>query len=146
MKFLLRFLAIYATAFVQVYLIPEYIHRRDFDRTFITWLHDRTPQNEAMLEAERRKNEIIHIGDSAVIALAFVALGSGIYYVLRLAQRKLNRQRASSGTSESPHVRSSTCLRVVDTRRAPSTHHHMKGRRVSRLDPSDLSTKKNDSL
>src|SRR4249920_2190467 len=43
-KFFLRFLAIYAAAFVLVYLIPEHIHRRDFDRAFSVWLHDRTPQ------------------------------------------------------------------------------------------------------
>jgi hypothetical protein len=93
MKFLLRFLAIYATAFILVYLIPEHIHRRDFDRAFITWLHDRTPQNEAMLEAERRKNEIIHIEDSAVIALAFVALGTGIYVAVRFVVRSLDLRR-----------------------------------------------------
>src|SRR6266480_3182881 len=88
-KILLRSLAMYAVAFVLVYLIPEHIHRRDFDRAFITWLHDRTPQNEAALRVEQRKNEIIHLSDSAVIALVLVALGSGIYLVIRFAKYKL---------------------------------------------------------
>ncbi len=88
-KILLRPLAIYAIAFVLVYLIPEHIHRRDFDRAFFAWLKDRTPQNEAALRVEQRKNEIIHRSDSAVIALVLVALGSGIYVVIRFAKYKL---------------------------------------------------------
>ena len=83
------FLAIYAIAFVLVSLIPEYIHRRDFDRAFSAWLKDRTPKNEAALRVEQRKNEIIHLLDSAVIALVLVALGSGIYRVIRFAKYKL---------------------------------------------------------
>jgi hypothetical protein len=83
------FLAIYAIAFVLVSLIPEYIHRRDFDRAFSAWLKDRTSQNEAALRVEQRKNEIIHLLDSAVIALVLVALGSGIYLVIRFARYKL---------------------------------------------------------
>ena len=94
-KFLLRFLVIYAIAFVLVYLIPEYIHRRDFDRAFETWLHDRTPQNEAALQVEQHKNEIIKLADSAVIALVFVALGSGIYFAIRFVGDKLHRRRAN---------------------------------------------------
>jgi hypothetical protein len=87
-KVLFRFVVFYALALALVYLIPEHIHRRDFDKAFTTWLRDRTPQNEAALEVERRKNEMIHIEDSVVIALAVVVLGSGIYYVPRLVRRK----------------------------------------------------------
>ena len=88
LKILFRFVVFYAVAFAFVYLIPEQIHRRDFDKAFTTWLHERTPQNQAALEVERRKNEEIHIEDSAVIALAVVVLGSGIYYMFRLLRRK----------------------------------------------------------
>ena len=84
-KFLFRFVVFYALAFALVYLIPEHIHRGDFDRAFTTWFQERTPQNEAALEVERRKNEMIYIEDSAVIALAVVVLGSG---VARLVRRK----------------------------------------------------------
>jgi hypothetical protein len=88
-KILLRSLAIYAIAFILVYLIPEHIHRRDFDRAFSAWLKDRTSQNEAALRVEQRKNEIIKLTDSAVIALVLVALGSGIYLVIRFAKHTL---------------------------------------------------------
>jgi sterol desaturase/sphingolipid hydroxylase (fatty acid hydroxylase superfamily) len=74
-KFLLRFLAIYLATFVLVYLIPDYIHRRDFDWAFFAWFHDRTPQNEAVLRSEQHKNEMIKLVDTAVIALVFVTLG-----------------------------------------------------------------------
>ena len=91
-KFLLRFLAIYAATFVLVYLIPEHIHRRDFDRAFSAWVHDRTPQSEAVLRSEQHKNEMIKLVDTAVIALVFVTLGSGMYYVGRFVLHKVDRQ------------------------------------------------------
>jgi hypothetical protein len=96
-KFLFRFLAIYAAAFVLVYLAPAHIHRRDFDRAFSAWLHDRTPQNEAMLRVEQRKNERIKLADSAVIALALVTIGSSIYFTIRFAHQKLVRRRSEAG-------------------------------------------------
>ena len=92
-KFFLRSVAIYAIAFVLVYLIPEHIHRRAFDRAFMIWLHDRTPENEAVLRAEQRKNDRIKLADSAVIALALVTIGSSIYFTIRIARQKLVRRR-----------------------------------------------------
>jgi hypothetical protein len=74
-KLILRYLAIYAFAFSLVYLIPEHIHRRDFDKAFVAWLHNRTPQNEALLRTEQYKNEMIKFADTAVIALVHVTIG-----------------------------------------------------------------------
>jgi len=104
-KVLLRFVAFYSVAFTLVYVIPEHIHRRDFDKAFTTWLHERTPQHEATLEVERRKNEMIHIEDCAVIALGFVVLGSGIYYVPRLARRKRDGQGTSTHKEDGREIR-----------------------------------------
>jgi hypothetical protein len=87
-KLLLRFLGVYFIAFVLVSLIPQHTHRRDFDKAFVTWLHDPTPQNEEALRVEQRKNEIIMLAVSAVIALVPVALGAGIYFGIRFAGRK----------------------------------------------------------
>jgi hypothetical protein len=92
-KTLLRFLAVYAVAFVLTYFIPEHIHRRAFDKAFFAWLHDRTPQNEAMLRREQRKNEMIKLADTSVIALVFVACGAGIYCIVRFVQHKVDRRR-----------------------------------------------------
>ncbi|SRR6266436_504540 len=71
-KILLRYLAAYAIVLILVFLMPEHIHRRDFDRAFFIWMKDRTAQNEAALRTEQHKNEIIHLQDSAVIALVVV--------------------------------------------------------------------------
>jgi hypothetical protein len=89
-KILLRSLAIYPIAFVLGYLIPMSIHRRDFDRAFIAWSKDPTSQNEEGLRVQRRKNEIIHLVDSAVIAFVLVSGGFGIYLVIRSAKYKFS--------------------------------------------------------
>jgi hypothetical protein len=103
-RFFLRFLAIYAAVFVLAYLIPEHIHRRDFDRAFFAWLHDRTPQNEAALRNEQDKNEMIKLAGTAIIASVFVTLGTGVYCIGRFVRHRVDRRR-SNGTEEIRHVR-----------------------------------------
>jgi hypothetical protein len=88
-KFLFRFLAIYAAAFLLAYLVPENIHRRDFDGAFSAWFHDRTPQNEAALRAEQRKNEKIKLADGGIIALALATVGSGLHSAFRFAHKRM---------------------------------------------------------
>jgi hypothetical protein len=93
-KIVLRCLAAYAMAFILVSLIPEHIHRRDFDRAFFTWFKNRTPQNEAALRAEQHKNEIIRLQDSAVIALVVVVIAGGTYMIVRFVRRSSDKRRA----------------------------------------------------
>jgi hypothetical protein len=45
-----------------------------------------------VLRSEQRKNDMIKLVDTAVIALVFVTLGSGIYYVRRFVLHKVDRQ------------------------------------------------------
>jgi hypothetical protein len=80
-------------AFILVYLTPEQIHRRDFDRAFFTWFKNRTPENEAALRAEQHKNEIIRLQDSAVIALVVVIIAGGTYKVIRFVRRLESSRR-----------------------------------------------------
>ena len=87
----LRFVLVYAAVFILVYLIPEHIHRRDFDKAFMAWFHDRTPQNEEALRMEQRKNEKIKRSDSVVIALVLMTLGAGIYFGIRFAGGKSDK-------------------------------------------------------
>jgi hypothetical protein len=104
-KFLLRLVAVYTIALVLVYLFPQPIHhRRAFDKAFMTWLHDRTHQNEEALRAEQRKNEMLKLADSAVIALALIVLGTGIYLSILFVGRRLDRRRTRHN-SEIPDVR-----------------------------------------
>jgi hypothetical protein len=93
-KIALRCLAAYAMAFILVCLIPEHIHRQDFDRAFDTWFKNRTPENEAALRAEQYKNEIIHLQDSAVIALVVVVIAGGTYKGVRFVRRLSDKRRA----------------------------------------------------
>jgi hypothetical protein len=86
-KILMRCFAAYLVAFLLALLIPEHIHRRDFDRAIFTWVENRTAQNEAVLRSEQHKNEIIHLRDSAVVALLLVSAAYGIYRVVRFAKR-----------------------------------------------------------
>jgi hypothetical protein len=90
--------------FVLVYLVPEHLHRRDFNRAFSAWLHDPTPQNEAALRSEERRNDLIKFGDTGIIALVFMTLGAGIYGAGRFIRHKIGTRR-SNGSSESPLAR-----------------------------------------
>ena len=100
-KIALRYLAAYALVFIVVLLLPEHIHRRDFDRAFFVWMKNQTPENEAALRAEQRKNELIHLLDAAVIALVLVVITAGSYKVVRSVNRAQQRHaRLNSSTPE----------------------------------------------
>jgi hypothetical protein len=73
-----------------VFLIPEHIHRRDFDQAFFIWTKNRTAQNEAALRAEQHKNEITDLQDSAVIALVVVIITCGTYKIFRFVKRPIS--------------------------------------------------------
>jgi len=95
---ILRWLAAYILVLTIVFLVPEHIHRRDFDRAFSAWYKNRSPETEAALRAEQRKNEIIHMKDSVTIAFVLVVVGYGVYASLRWAVRM--RKRAISSDTE----------------------------------------------
>jgi len=48
-----KFLLIYVIAFVGVYLMPEFIHRRDFAQAFWAWYRNPTEEKEATLQKEQ---------------------------------------------------------------------------------------------
>ena len=48
-----------ALALVIALLVPHHTHRRDFDRAFAAWLHDRSPENEAALHKQQETNRRI---------------------------------------------------------------------------------------
>ena len=61
-------------------------HRKDFDRAFFAWHENRTPENQAELDRQRRLNELarwefsgITFGGMAAITL----LGAGAYRLCR---------------------------------------------------------------
>jgi hypothetical protein len=93
------FLIPYAFAFVLAYLIPSFIHRREFDQAVMAYYKNPTPENESAQRVRQRKNEFIHLEGSALGALVLVTLGYGVYGVVRLARNGLKRTRASNSQS-----------------------------------------------
>jgi hypothetical protein len=102
-KSIVRLVVVYAIAVVLVCVVPGQLHRRAFDRAFMTWLHDPTSENQKALRVEERKNDATKVAGSAAIALVLVAAGAGVYFVIRSAGRKFDLRRASK--SRIPLVR-----------------------------------------
>lgn len=86
-KIALGCLVAYAMVFTLVYE-TEHIHRRNFDRAFFAWWKNHTPENEAALRVEQRKNEIIRLRDSAAIALFAVVIVGVTCKVVGLVRRR----------------------------------------------------------
>jgi len=89
----------YVFAFVLAYLIPSFIHRREFDQVFTAYYKNPTSENESALRAQQRKNEFIHLGDSALGAIVLVVIGYSVYGLVRLTNRGLKRMRAPNSHS-----------------------------------------------
>jgi hypothetical protein len=86
-KLALRFLLPYVLLMILMLSVPGHIHRQDFDRAFAAWYKNRTPENEAALRAQQRKNELIELEFCAVGALVVLAVGYGLYKLVRLTVR-----------------------------------------------------------
>src|SRR5208282_3808931 len=86
-KSALRYLAAFAIIFILVYLLPVSIHRSDFDRAFLMWSKNRTPQSEAALRTEQYKNETIELEGCAVVALIVLVVAGGVYKFVGFMRR-----------------------------------------------------------
>ena len=93
------FVVPYVFAFVLIYVTPSFHHRRDFDRAFMAYYKEPTPENAAALRAQQHINENIDLEFAAVGALILVILGYGIYGVVRLANYSSKRIRGSNSQS-----------------------------------------------
>jgi hypothetical protein len=81
----------YVCAFILAYLMPEQIDRQEYARAVVAYTQNPTQENEAALKTERRINDRIHLRDSAVLGLAMVAVGYGIWSARRLVTRLAHR-------------------------------------------------------
>jgi hypothetical protein len=68
-------------------VLPVAIHRTEFDRAFLSWHRNQTPQNEALLRNQRRRNEIANLETSAILALVLWGAGIVSYEIVRRARR-----------------------------------------------------------
>jgi hypothetical protein len=86
-KLPLRLVFAYILVVILMLSVPGHIHRQDFDRAFAAWYKNRTPANEAALHVPQRKNELIELEFCAVGALVVLAVGYGLYKLVRLTVR-----------------------------------------------------------
>lgn len=68
-------------------LVPNLIHRRQFDRAFESWHKDPTSQNEAFLRIEQHRNTIVHLETSATGAFVLWIASFACYRIVRCARR-----------------------------------------------------------
>lgn len=80
----IRFFVAYVLLFILMLFVPTFSHRRSFDEAFTAWYKNRTPENEAALRAQQRKNELIDLEFSAAGALIVLTVGYGLYRLVRL--------------------------------------------------------------
>ena len=71
--------------------LPGHIHRHDFDRAFVAWYKNPTPQNKAVLRREMYRNRIVWLSVSAELAFAVVAGAFSAYWAVRQMLRSLAR-------------------------------------------------------
>jgi hypothetical protein len=68
------------------FLGPAHVHRHEFDRALITWIHDRSPQNETAMREQAAINQGIllkmHLTMSLIFFVAF-ATSSALWIRLR---------------------------------------------------------------
>jgi hypothetical protein len=67
-------------------LLPNLIHRREFDRAFVLWRKDPTQQNEVLLRVQQRKNVIVKLEISGVVALVLWTASLACYRIIRHVQ------------------------------------------------------------
>jgi hypothetical protein len=79
-----QFLIAYALLLIFMLSVPMHIHRHAFDEAFSAWYKNRTPENEAALRVQQRKNELFELELCALGALIVLVAGYGLYRLVRL--------------------------------------------------------------
>jgi len=86
-KKVLLFVAIYFVIFVALSLVPQFLHRQDFDRAFTAYLHNPSPATKQTLKQEQIKNRIIEFTNVVVGAAVILVVGVGFVYLVRVTAR-----------------------------------------------------------
>lgn len=76
--FVVVFVLVYATTFVD---------RRDYSHAVVDYVRNPTPENEARLQSERRKNEIAKTWDAAAGASLVTAVVLGMFALYRFVRK-----------------------------------------------------------
>jgi hypothetical protein len=72
--------------------VPVFVHRRDFDAAVLAWTRNKTDENAAILNAERRKNRQVVLCVEIVAGCgAFLLLNAGLV-LARYSRRRVPDQ------------------------------------------------------
>jgi hypothetical protein len=77
-------------------IAPAYVHRSDFDRALVTYVHDKSKANEVALEKQRAINDRIslevHVEATVVLFLIFV----GVSFIWRYLRNRTQPNKSIS--------------------------------------------------
>jgi hypothetical protein len=85
----LRLAIVFGAAFL-FFDLTTIVDRRSYFAAFSTYVHDRTPENEARLRSEARMNELVKAEDAAVEAGIVTAFVFGVFTIYRALRRRKN--------------------------------------------------------
>jgi hypothetical protein len=89
------FLLTCVLCFFLAFFVPSFTHRWAFDQAFSKFSRNPSPENAAVLSHEQRKNQFIHIVDSAVGGFVLACLLWTAGGLLRLTARSFQRIRGN---------------------------------------------------
>ena len=90
------YLVLLLAVFVFVNGFP--LHRQEFDRAYIAWLNNPSPQTGSLLHAQSRKTLMIHLENSVAAALVLWVGGFACYQIVDLLRRSAGSTHRQTGT------------------------------------------------
>jgi len=73
------------------------IHRQEFDRAYIAWLDNPSPQTKSLLHAQSRKTLMIHLENSAAVAFVLWFGGFACYQIVGRLRRPPSSAHRQTG-------------------------------------------------
>jgi hypothetical protein len=83
-------------ALLSFLLLPDMMHRKDFDRALLSWQRNHTSENASALRAQQQKNRIIQLETAAAEAFGLWFVGLACYATARHLLRAKNRYRQTA--------------------------------------------------
>lgn len=83
-KTLSRLLIAYILVLIFLSLLPHYEYNHNYDRAFIAWYKNPTPESEAAFRVQQGKRKIRLLEFDAAGAFLVVAVGYGVLSLVRL--------------------------------------------------------------
>jgi hypothetical protein len=79
-------------------LLPDLMHRKQFDRALLSWQRNHTSENAAALRDQQQKNRVIQLETAAVEAFGLWFVGLACFATARHLLRAKNRRYRQTAT------------------------------------------------